>query len=212
MHRRDFLVASLALTLHPVCADDSAPADTEGPRYQLVTAASLKAQGELQFVANLRGRIGLIAQFRQGAPGPDAGVTGRLWRGQALAADAPATLRLDDLYAGRAYALQALAYDAQGRDPAVTLQDRAHDAITWRFARPKADWFRKYARINQIPFQLQAVEGPLAGHFLDFGEPEQVQLPDEGDTRGLSYLRRPALLVAEPSELSVLQRREIRER
>ena len=82
----------------------------------------------------------------------------------------------------------------------------------WKIVRPKEAWFKEHCRINHAPIQLQATEGKFAGYFLDFAEPESVKVPDAGELKDRSYVRRQAILVQDPSELSVLKKREHRER
>lgn len=206
IHRRDLLVA--AVTLMATRGRAAEPDGAAGPRYLIVTAASLKAQIESQWLANARGQVALISQCRHGLPGPAEGVQGRVWQGQPDQADTPFSIRLDDPASGARP--NWLAYDALGRDSAVTLQDTTHQAILWKWVRPGKDWLKKYARINHVPLQLQAVEGPLAGQILDFGDPELVQRKSESNENTPSYVRRQALLSPQPGELSVLERREVR--
>jgi hypothetical protein len=216
MNRRQFCLSSAflgAVAGSVFGKDDDGPSDNdrfEGYRYKLATAASIKGQTESQFVSNLRGQIGIVYDTKNGGR---EGITGRLWRGRPQKFDEPFSIKLEDIYSGEAYMDQQMAYDASGEDRAVTLADQSHAAISWKMVKPKDEWFKKFVRINHIPFQLQATEGKFAGYFLDFGEPELVKIPDRaGEPKDRSYVRRQAILVQDPSELSVLEKRELRER
>ena len=217
MNRRQFCTAGVILgsRLTDAWADGDGPTPqdrAEGYRYQLATAASLKVQGEIQYVSNLNGQIGIVYDFKNGVPGSREGVAGNIWRGKAPAKDEVFSIKLEDIYSGEAYMNQLLAYDATGKDRAVTLQDQNHTATSWKQVKPKEEWFKKHYRINHVPIQLQATEGKFAGYFLDFGEPELVKVPDKGELKDRSYVRRQAILVQDPSELSVLEKRELRQR
>ena len=217
MNRRRFCTVGLILGsgLTDVWADGDGPTpqDTaEGYRYHLATTSSVKGQREVQYVSNLNGQIGIVYDFKNGVPGPREGVAGRIWRGRGPATSGAFSIKLEDIYKGKAYMNHSLAYDALGRDRAVTLRDQNHTATSWKQVRPKEEWFKKHLRINHIPMQLQATEGKFAGYFLDFGEPELVKVPDNGELKDRSYVRRQAILVQDPSELSVLETLELRER
>ena len=217
MNRRDFFSAGLILgsgiTLARADGDGPTPQDrADGYPYRLVTSGSLKVQGDTQYISNLNGQIGIVYDFTNGVPGPAQGVSGRIWRGRASDANEEFTMKLEDIYTGKAYLNQRLAYDGLGKDRAVTLQDQNHTVTSWKIVRPKEEWFKKHYRINHVPIQLQATEGKFAGYFLDFAEPELVKVPDNGESKDRSYVRRQAILVQDPSELSVLEKRELRER
>ena len=123
--------------------DGPTPQDrAEGYRYQLATAASLKVQGEIQYVSNLNGQIGIVYDFKNGVPGSREGVAGNIWRGKAPAKDEVFSIKLEDIYSGEAYMNQLLAYDATGKDRAVTLQDQNHTATSWKQVKPKEEWFK----------------------------------------------------------------------
>ena len=161
---------------------------------------------------NLGGQVGLVYDMQRTGFTSESGINGVIWKGRSQSRDEAFAFHVDNLSKGSDYQGLPVAYDATGKDRAVTLQDQNHTATSWKQVKPKEEWFKKHYRINHVPIQLQATEGKFAGYFLDFGEPELVKVLDKGELKDRSYVRRQAILVQDPSELSVLEKRELRSR
>ncbi len=221
MHRRTFLLSNLigaGFCIRTAVADPDDVKPTakdrlEGFRYELATAESLTVKRQ-KFVTNLRGQIGLTYDFINLGAAPDD--KGRIWRGRPHQYGEEKiekfAIRLEHGVENR-YNGMRMAYDINGKDRSVNLEDQNHQATLWKEVPTTEEWFKKFKRPYRYPYHLQAAEGEFKGYYLDFGEPERVIVPDvEGEPKDRSYVRRQAILVKEPSELSVLVKLELRSR
>ena len=184
----------------------------EGFRYSLMTAESRTAEGK-KYVVNFRGQIGLVSDMKRTGFGNAFGICGMVWRGEPPEVNDSFSMKLEPVDGGEAYQNQKMAYDITGKDRTVTLQDQHHGATSWRQVLAKEEWFKKYNFVHLTPIQLQATRGEFAGYYLDFGEPELVKVPDiPTEAKDRSYVRRQAILVKDPSELSVFYKLGMRSR
>jgi hypothetical protein len=195
--------------------DDADDPDKErvrahGYQYMIATAESVKGQGGSKYLSNLRGQIGLVYDAMNGEPGSRDGVSGAVWRGRPYMTGDPFQIWLEE--GGVAYKGNKMAYASSGKDSSVNLQDQTHGETRWKRVMPKKEWIEKFDTPFGVVFHLQAAVGDFKGFFLDFGEPELVKLPESGELKDRSYMRRQAILVKEPSELSVLVKLELRSR
>jgi hypothetical protein len=215
LSRRHFLgVLSAVPTSVAFAADDPDKTNVHayGYKYRIATAESVKGQSGSKFLSNLNGQIGLVYDAKNGEAGSREGVSGRVWRGRPVMVGDPFAIWLEEEGGGAAYKGLKIAYVSSGRDRSVNLHDQTHGETLWRQVRPKKEWFQKHIVNLSIPFHLQAAAGEFKDYYFDFAEPELVKLPDDGELKDRSYMRRQAILVKEPSELSVLVKRELRSR